>query len=245
MSGTEHKVALFDGSGDFSLWKTRMYAYLSIYGLKDVLKEKTVAPPLTKEEEENPDLAKKKLQEELAREDRCEKAKMMIYLNVADPVLRKINHSSTAAEAWDTLERLFMVKTLPNRVYLQLKVYNFRMQDSKSVDENIDDFLKLIADLNNLEIEVPDEVQAVLLLSALPAKYEMLKETLKYSREKIKFDEVVSAARSKELDMRDNTGNKSSGEGLFVRGKTESKGNNSGKGKNRGRSKSRDGKKIC
>lgn len=95
-----------------------------------------------------------------------------------------------------------MIKTLPNRFYIQLKVYNFRMQDSRSVDENIDDFLKLIADLGNLHIEVPDEVQAILILSLLPARFDFLKDTLKYSREGIRFDEVVSAAGSKELELK-------------------------------------------
>lgn len=51
------------------------------------------------------------------------------------------------------LEKLFMVKTLPNRVYLQLKVYEFKMHENRSIDQNIDDFLKLIADLGNLNIE--------------------------------------------------------------------------------------------
>lgn len=104
MTGSKHDVSQFDGSGDFSLWKTRMFAYLSIQGLKDVLVEQTASPPLEDDEEADPELKKKKIEEEASRTDRCEKAKMMIYLNVSDPVLKKINHSSTAAEAWATLE---------------------------------------------------------------------------------------------------------------------------------------------
>jgi len=76
----------------------------------------------------------------------------IILFNVGDKVLRKIDHCKTAAEAWALLERLYMVKTLPNRVYLQLKVYNYRMQESKTLDENIDEFLKMISDLSNLQI---------------------------------------------------------------------------------------------
>ena len=117
-----------------------------------------------------------------------------------------------------------MAKTLSNRVHAQLKVYSFRMQDSRTVDENVDDFLKLLADLNNLSIEIPEEipeeVHAILLLNALPSRYDFLKETLKYSREAIRVDEIVSAARSKEMEYKDAPSSRTSGESNFVRGRT-------------------------
>lgn len=143
------------------------------------------------------------------------------------------------------LDRLFTVKTLPNRVYLQLKVYDYRMIDTKTIDESIDDFLKLINDLSNLIIEVPEEVQAVLVLRSLPAKFDLLRETLKYSRDIIKVEEVVSAAKSKELELRENGGSKVTAEGLFVRGRSDSKNNHYGNKGNISRSKSKEGKKFC
>ncbi|KAG7592586.1 GAG-pre-integrase domain [Arabidopsis thaliana x Arabidopsis arenosa] len=246
MTNSKHKVSVFDGSGDFSLWKTRMYAHLRILGLKEALVEQAPFPPLTEEEESDPEKKKKRIEEEEERIKRSEKAMDIIFLNVGDKVLRKIDHCTTAAEAWSTLERLYLVKTLPNRVYLQLKVYNYRMQDLKSLDENIDEFLKMISDLNNLQIQVPDEVQAILILSSLPDRYEMLKETLKYGREGIRLEDVVSAAKSKELELRDTSDSKSVAEGLYVRGRSETRGGQSGNGNNnKSRSKSRDGKKIC
>jgi len=141
MSNTKLKISQFDGSGDFSLWKM---------GLKDALVEQTKSSSLTDEEEDDPAKKKKILEEEKARIDRDEKAMDMIFINVGDKVLRNIEHSKTAAEAWATLDKLYLVKTLPNRVYLQLKVYNYRMQDSKTLEENIDEFLKMISDLSNL-----------------------------------------------------------------------------------------------
>jgi len=52
MAGTP--IAVFDESGDFSLWKTRIMAHLSVIGLKDVVIGKTITP-LTAEEEEDPE----------------------------------------------------------------------------------------------------------------------------------------------------------------------------------------------
>lgn len=202
-----------------------MLAHLRVLGVRDAIMERAPLPALTDEEESDPVKKKQRIEEEATRKGQCERALDTILLNVGDKVLRKIDRSKTAAEAWSLLERLDMVQTLLNRVYLQLKVYTFMMQESRSIEENIDEFLKMIADLSNLNIEVPDEVQAVLLLSSLPARYDLLKETLKYGREGIRFDEVVSAAKSKELELRDLPRSKSNAEGLYVRGRTKYRGN--------------------
>ncbi|XP_010485125.1 PREDICTED: uncharacterized protein LOC104763457 [Camelina sativa] len=180
MTNTKLKVAVFDGSGDFCFWKTRMLAHLRILGLKGVLKEQESIAPPTEAEEADPENMKKRIEDEKSRRELCEKALDIIFLNIGDKVLRKIDQCTTGAEAWSMLERLYLVNSLPIRVYLQLKVYNYRMRDSNSLDDNIDEFLKMISDLNNLQIQVPDEVQAILILSSLPEKYDMLKETLKY-----------------------------------------------------------------
>ena len=245
MTNTNLKVGVFDGTGDFSLWKTRMLSHLRISGLKEALQGQAPFAPLTEEEEEDPMKKKELIEKETTRIDISEKAMDTIFLNVGDKVLRKIEHYKTAAEAWSLLDHLYMVKTLPNRVNLQLKVYNYRMEDSRSLEENVDEFLKMISDLNNLQIQVPNEVQAIVILSALPARFDMLKETLKYGRDEIRFDDVVSAVKSKELELRDTPGSKPAAEGLYVRGRQETRGNTNGKGGKKSRSKSRDGKKIC
>ncbi|WZZ20474.1 hypothetical protein YC2023_121861 [Brassica napus] len=207
----ELKMTIFDGTGDFGIWKKRMLANLSVQGLKDVI------------------------------------AMNLIFMSVGDHVLRKLDKCTTALEAWELLDRLYMAKTLPNRVHAQLKVYLFRMQDSKSIDQNVDDFLKLITDLNNLSIEIPEEVQAILLLNALPGRYDSLKETLKYSREAIRVDEIASTSRSKEMEYKETSSSKTNGEGNYARGRSESRSRVSfaGKDKHRSRSKNKDAKRVC
>lgn len=204
--------------------------------------------PMTEEEEqkETPADKNRRIQQERTRMERDDKALNMIFMYVSDLVLRKLDKCVTAAQAWETLDRLYLAKTLPNRVHSQLKVYSFRMQDSKTIDQNVDEFLKLIADLGNLQIEILEEVQAILLLNSLPTRYDQLKETMKYSREGIRLEEIASAARSKETEFRDTLGMRSDGEGHYSRGRQESRGSNkNNKGNNRSRSKSKDGKKVC
>jgi len=88
----------------------------------------------------------------------------------------------------------------------------------------------------------------MLILSALLDSYDMLKETPKYGREGIKLDDVISAAKSNELELRDiSGGSRPVGEGVYVRGKTQARGSGnyqSGKGEGN-ESKSTEGKKVC
>ena len=128
-----------------------------------------------------------------------------------------------------------MPKTLPNRVHAQLELYGFKMGDHRSIDENIDDFLKIVGELSHLSIQVPEEVQVVLLLNSLLPRYDQLKETLKYSKNVIKIEDVASAAMSKEKETKNIT-TRSSAEGHFIRGRSENKVYN-GKNQNKSRSK--------
>ena len=244
----EFAISMFDGTGDFGIWKKRMLAHLSVRGLKNVLTPQSQDSKITKDEDSKDDDSKEKaVKDEESRLERDEKAMNIIFMSVGDHVLRKLDKCTLAAEVWELLDRLYMAKTLPNRVHAQLKVYSFRMQDTRTVYENVDYFLKLIADLNNLSKEIPEEVQAILLLNALPSRYDSLKETLKYSKEAIRVDEIVSAARSKEMEYKDAPSSRTSGEGNFVRGRPENRLSNSygDKGKHRSRSKSKDGKRVC
>ncbi|WZY94152.1 hypothetical protein YC2023_066481 [Brassica napus] len=202
MAGMKSEIEKFDGDGDFSLWKRRMYAFLSVSGLKDVLIEKTKVEEDSEEDEKDFEKKKKIAEAEIARSERCEKAMNIIFLNVGDHVLRKIERCTTAAETWILLEKLYMPKSLPNRIHAQLRLYSFKMQENRSVDDNIDEFLKIIGDLSNLNIEVPEEV-----------------------------DEVASSARSKEKELKDVVGSRSSSEGHFVRGRSENRSSQNGNGR--------------
>ena len=204
----------FEGDGDFALWKVRMLAHFGVLRLKAILTDEKLLKDDSDPKDE-PESAIKYTGKGIAglvattpaidpaNFEKLEKAKDLIVLNVGNKVLRKIQHSETVTAMWSTLNNLYTETSLPNRIYLQLRFYTFKMADSKSIDENVDDFLKLVADLNNLQVEVSEEVQAILLLSSLPNKYDQLKETLKYGRDTLSLAEVTGAAWSKERERAD------------------------------------------
>lgn len=198
------EVERFDGEGDFSLWKKCMLVHLSVLGLKDTLVD---SPPtmssLPVKKDEDAAIAKLWLDQLVANsQERSEKAMNMIFLNVGDRVLMKLDDCANVAFTWSTLEKLYQYKSLPNRKYLQHSFYTFKMNESKSIDENTDDFLKVVSELGSVKVSVSEEVQEILLLNSLPAQYNSLKEMLKYGRKTLTLEVVVADARSKERELK-------------------------------------------
>ena len=146
------------------------------------------------------------------------------------------------------LESLYMTKSLTNKIYLKTKLFWFKMQEDKSLEENLDEFNKVVIDLENIGEKIDDENQAVILLNSLPPAYNQLRDTIRYSRDSLSIEELESAIRSKELEIRakKKTGvSGSNNEALNVRGRTEKRNNNQKyRGKSRSKSKKPDQSKM-
>ncbi|KAJ9678945.1 hypothetical protein PVL29_020990 [Vitis rotundifolia] len=53
------------------------------------------------------------------------------------------------------------------------------MQEDKNLDENLDEFNKLVIELENTGEKINDEDQTVILLNSLPSTYSQLRDTIK------------------------------------------------------------------
>ncbi|CAM8968208.1 unnamed protein product [Rhodiola kirilowii] len=78
-----------------------------------------------------------------------EEAFNLIILSLSDSIIRKVSDCKTPTELWKKLEELFANQMAPNLAYLRATLYAFKMDASKSIDENLDEFLKIIILLNN------------------------------------------------------------------------------------------------
>lgn len=136
-----------------------------------------------------------------------------------------------------------MTKSLANRLLLKQQLYSFKIGDEMKVTDQIDEFIKILDDLENIEVTLEDEDKALILLNALPKSYENFKDAMIFGREQaLSLCEVQSARQSKELQRKLQGKGESLGESLIVRGRPEKrthKGN-----KSRSRSK-RQGKHRC
>ncbi|TXG60699.1 hypothetical protein EZV62_015272 [Acer yangbiense] len=93
------------------------------------------------------------------------------------------------------------------------------MDEHKSLADNMDEFRKLIQDLKSMSITMVDEDQAVILLNSLPKSYANFIDTLKYSRQTLKLEEIKSAINAKNIENK--ASGKSDADGLMVRGRSD------------------------
>ena len=105
--------------------------------------------------------------------------------------------------------------------------------------EHLDNFNKILADLQNLDVEIIDEDKALLLLNSLPESYEHLTTTLLYGKDEVKFVDVSNALVNNEYRKKDQHDHRDSiSEALTAsRGRTNNK--KSGGSNNRGQSRSK------
>ncbi|GFZ02006.1 hypothetical protein Acr_15g0006150 [Actinidia rufa] len=90
--------------------------------------------------------------------------------------------------------------------------------------EHLNAFNKILADLQNLDVEIDDEDKALLLLNSLPDKYEHLTTTLLYGKDEIKFNDVSNTLMNNEVRKKDQDAHReSSSNALTARGRTSTR----------------------
>ena len=76
------------------------------------------------------------------------------------------------------------------------------MQEDNNLNENFNEFNKLVIELENIGEKINDEDHAVILLNSFPLTYNQLPDTIKYGRDTLSLDYLESAIRSKELELK-------------------------------------------
>ena len=121
------------------------------------------------------------------------KAHNTIILHLSDEVLREVSKERTASGLWEKLEELFLKKSLAKRLYMTRKMYTFSMKDGTTLKDHVDEFNKLILDLENANIVLEDEDKALILLSSLLDSYEHFVDTLLYGRQRLTLKDEKNA----------------------------------------------------
>ena len=210
MSNIKVDIDRFDGSGDYRIWRRKIRSLLAQQKLLRVLED-----PI-----EWPDNTSKVQQEEL-----LETATGIIIFNLSDAIIRLVDKEETPAKMWKKLEEQFQQKSLTNKIYLKERIFGFKMSHTKTLDQNLDEFLRMHIELaNSGENEaLSDENQAIIILNSLPESYREVKTAIKYGRTSITLEEVISALKSKDLEMKSEKTNSGNGEMNLSRGRSSHK----------------------
>lgn len=240
-------VDKFDGIGDFGLRKHMFMCQLELLELEVVLEDNSAESSKSDKAEEG---VERKVDPKFEQKDR--RVKNLLKMSLSDAILRKVMKEATALDIWRALELDYQTNTLPNRIFLKQRFAGLKMDEAKSIEDNLDSFQKLVDDLASLNIQISDEDQVIQLLMSLPPPYEPLVHTLKYGsvKDTLTVAAVTTSAYSKEAELNEKgllNKQKSQSEGLYVesRGRTNRRSGRGGnksswkeRSKSRGRSKS-------
>uniref|UniRef100_A0A5B7BZJ7 Putative copia LTR rider n=1 Tax=Davidia involucrata TaxID=16924 RepID=A0A5B7BZJ7_DAVIN len=224
VSNAKFEVEKFDGSGNFCMWQCEVM---------DVLFQQEL--DITLDLEGKPDDISEKDWIKMNRQA-CGTIRLCLAKDQKYFVMRE----TSARVLWQKLENKFMTKSIENRLYLKKKLFQFQYKKGTSMLKHLDNFNKVLADLQNLDEEIKEEDKALLLLNSLPDSYDHLTTTLLYGKDKIKFDDVSNALVNNEYRKRDQHVHRDTvSEALTVRGRSDEKSQTSqGRGR-KGRSQSR------
>ena len=208
---------MFDDTGDFSSRGKKMKALLVQHMLQLAIQDlSTLGSSIT-------DIHKKEMQKS---------AFSILVFYLTGNMLRQIDGEEIAYGDWNKLEELFVEKSLTNIILLKERFFGFHIDPGKNLEQNLDEFKKMAISLASVDDEkIGDESQAIILLNSLPNSYKEVKAAIKFGRKTITLDEVISALRSWELEMKNSQKTNGSGESLNVRGRPNNRNQSSNRGK--------------
>jgi hypothetical protein len=118
-----------------------------------------------------------------------------ITLHVSPPIQEQIARLNDSSTVWDHLETKYG-KSTPTTVYKDFKdVLSVRLLADNNPLPAIEKMAASFQCLSEAKVTVPEQIQAMMLLSALPQKWEMLVSivTQQHDLDKIKFIDVRNA----------------------------------------------------
>ncbi|KAL0451865.1 UNVERIFIED_CONTAM: hypothetical protein Slati_1164600 [Sesamum latifolium] len=119
------------------------------------------------------------------------------------------------------LEELYTESSLPSKLFLLEKFFRYKLDVSKTIDDNIDDFTKLIQDIKLTGDKNIDDYSPIVLLNAIT--YGDVKSAIKYGRDSVNLETVISGLKSKEIDLRSSKPIQNQPEVNLVRGRTKNR----------------------
>ncbi|GJY33991.1 retrovirus-related pol polyprotein from transposon TNT 1-94 [Tanacetum coccineum] len=101
-----------------------------------------------------------------------EKAHSTILLSLSDEVLYEVADEEMASGVWKKLEKLYMKKSLTNKLLLKQRLFSLRMKEGSALKDHLDQLNSILIVLNNVEVKIDDEDAALILLVSLHPLFE-------------------------------------------------------------------------
>ncbi|KAK2980177.1 hypothetical protein RJ640_007267 [Escallonia rubra] len=139
----------FDGKTNFGIWQSTV---------NDILVQQGLLKPLLGNKPESMD------QDDW--EELQAKVVSTIRLNLASKVKYQVLTETSPTALWQKLEKIYMSKSLSNRLYLKKDLYQLRMDEGSDLGDHISEFNRLTTLLIGKETLLVDDVMSALMDSS-------------------------------------------------------------------------------
>lgn len=152
---------------NFSLWKCGLSAVLGGLGLGYVLKHPKPSEPTDSTLEQDVNSYNKWLADDFT-------CRHLILGAMEDNLMVTLKNQPTGKALMDELNAWFDFPSLGRRMSLFRQYVECVMSDNTKIDDHISNMKTMVQELKRAGIDVPDEIEAVVLLNSLPRSWEDL-----------------------------------------------------------------------
>ncbi|WRX29374.1 hypothetical protein QQP08_021861 [Theobroma cacao] len=99
-----------------------------------------------------------------------------IRLCIRDNVFNHVIDEDSSPRLWAKLEKIYLTKSLSNKLQLRRKLYCIKMEDNGDLMKHMNKFDGIIDQLKKVDVKVEEEEKALLFLTSLLDSYEKSKE---------------------------------------------------------------------
>jgi len=105
----------------------------------------------------------------------CGLIRSCLTLDIKYHVLYEIS----ARQLWEILEKKYLTKNIEPPLQLKSRLYGFQLKREIYIDEHMNNYIKLLTDLVNVDVKIEEEDNSLILLNSLPdEEYETFTLTL-------------------------------------------------------------------
>lgn len=132
-------------------------------------------------------------------QNKKKKAHSLILLSLFDEVLYEVVDEETASGLWLKLEKVYMTKSICNKLVLKRRLFGLHMKEGTSLKDHLDELSSILIELRDIDVKIEDEDATMILLASLPSSYKSFVNSLSVGKECVTMEEVKSSLYSREL----------------------------------------------
>jgi len=78
----------------------------------------------------------------------------LIRSSLAQDIKYQVLYETSARQLWEILKKKYLTKSIESRLQLKRRLYHFQMKIGLSINEHMNNYIKLLTDLVNVDVKI-------------------------------------------------------------------------------------------